>query len=685
MRTHINQIAFSIRVFEIISAMMLLIVLSPLLIVKALYLLARGEQVFEQIQFHGHMNMFNQYQFTRGRFSGILHLYNVLTGDMGYVGSRAQYAVIEATPYTVRPGLMSFEKMHQQMGICYDKFTDDPHLNHSIGNYLVTLGRCIIGYALASTKSKLSIEPQVMTEPQTGPKPVENKFEIFKVCIDNLTMTQAINSVVNTAKDTQPNIFEGLSSTPNQCQQFCFVNTDCLNTAYKDDVYRQTLAQANKVFADGSGIRLASKLLGFTVKDNVNGTDMLPLLCQKAAKQQLPLFLLGAKPGVAQQAANKLVAAHPGLKIAGTQDGYFDEAKVDEVIATINQSGAKILLVAMGAPAQDNWIAKYQHRLQVPVAMGVGGLFDFYAERVSRAPVAIRQIGMEWTWRLMQEPVRMWRRYLIGNPLFVLRVIETKFKLKTGLEAVSKALSTTSTPQSDDEKVGNAIETNPIGHFSHHKLKYASRRKQRYYLKLLAAKVAKRSFDIVASAILMLLLSPLLLITALLIRIESPGAILFTQTRAGLNNQPFTMWKFRSMFIDAEARLAKLQQQNEMRGGVIFKMKSDPRVTRVGRFIRKASIDELPQLWNVFIGEMSLVGPRPALPSEVSQYQPSDHRRLLTKPGITCIWQVSGRSDIPFDRQVELDVDYLYKQSFTQDFKLLLKTIPAVLFARGAY
>jgi lipopolysaccharide/colanic/teichoic acid biosynthesis glycosyltransferase len=145
------------------------------------------------------------------------------------------------------------------------------------------------------------------------------------------------------------------------------------------------------------------------------------------------------------------------------------------------------------------------------------------------------------------------------------------------------------------------------------------------------------------------------------------------------------MYKFRSMYIDAEARKAALAKNNEMDGGVIFKMKHDPRITRVGRYIRRASIDELPQLWNVLKGDMSLVGPRPPVPSEVSQYTLSDRRRLEAKPGITCVWQVSGRSDIPFEQQVELDFAYIESQSLWMDIKLLLKTIPAVLLGRGAY
>ncbi|RUQ38647.1 MAG: exopolysaccharide biosynthesis polyprenyl glycosylphosphotransferase [Candidatus Competibacteraceae bacterium] len=200
-----------------------------------------------------------------------------------------------------------------------------------------------------------------------------------------------------------------------------------------------------------------------------------------------------------------------------------------------------------------------------------------------------------------------------------------------------------------------------------------------------SAYVFKRLLDIVAALILLILLALPLLTIALLIRLESPGPVLFKQTRVGRWGQLFTMWKFRSMYIDAEARKAALLAANESSGGVIFKMKRDPRITKVGRFIRKASIDELPQLWNVLIGDMSLVGPRPALPSEVDQYSLADRRRLEVIPGITCIWQVSGRSDIPFPEQVKLDVQYIESSSFWQDILILLKTVPAVILGRGAY
>jgi len=197
--------------------------------------------------------------------------------------------------------------------------------------------------------------------------------------------------------------------------------------------------------------------------------------------------------------------------------------------------------------------------------------------------------------------------------------------------------------------------------------------------------LAKRFFDMFVSGVILLVLSPFLLALILWIRLDSQGSVLFPQTRVGKGGKLFTMWKFRSMYIDAEKRQAALMKNNEMKGGVLFKMKEDPRITSVGRFIRKFSIDELPQLWNVFIGDMSLVGPRPPLPSEVAEYTAYQRRRLEATPGITCVWQISGRSDIPFVQQVEMDLAYIASQSFWGDIALLLKTIPAVLTARGAY
>ncbi len=199
------------------------------------------------------------------------------------------------------------------------------------------------------------------------------------------------------------------------------------------------------------------------------------------------------------------------------------------------------------------------------------------------------------------------------------------------------------------------------------------------------ARVLKRTLDVAASLAAMVLLFPVFALTALAIVLENPGPVFYTQVRVGQNGKHFRFYKFRSMIANADRIKSSLSGQNESRDGVIFKMKKDPRITRVGRIIRKFSIDELPQLANVLKGDMSLVGPRPPLPQEVSSYTLEQRKRLHVRPGITCFWQVSGRSDIPFTDQVRLDLQYIQSTGILTDLVILLKTIPAVLTGKGAY
>ena len=185
--------------------------------------------------------------------------------------------------------------------------------------------------------------------------------------------------------------------------------------------------------------------------------------------------------------------------------------------------------------------------------------------------------------------------------------------------------------------------------------------------------ISKRSLDFIASLVGLILLSPLLAVVAILIKLESQGPIIFSQKRIGLNGKEFKMYKFRSMVQNAEELKEKLRKQNEM-SGPMFKMKNDPRVTKVGRFIRKTSIDELPQLINVLKGDMSLVGPRPSLPKEVKEFETWMIRRLDVKPGLTCYWQVSGRNNIDFEDWMKLDIKYVEERNFLLDLKLIFKT-----------
>ena len=193
----------------------------------------------------------------------------------------------------------------------------------------------------------------------------------------------------------------------------------------------------------------------------------------------------------------------------------------------------------------------------------------------------------------------------------------------------------------------------------------------------------RRTVELGLALALLVILSPLLLLIAVAIKIDSPGPVLFRQLRCGLHGRPFTFLKFRSMRVDAEALKKHLAPYNEM-DGPAFKMTNDPRVTPLGRFLRRTSLDELPQLWNIVRGDMSIVGPRPAVLDEVRQYEPWQRRRLSMKPGLTCLWQVSGRNELTFDEWMRLDLEYIDNWSLWLDVKIAFKTIPAVLFGRGA-
>ncbi|GIU52157.1 hypothetical protein TUM4438_44130 [Shewanella sairae] len=612
-----------------------------------------------------------------GRFQKLPMLFNLLHGQVSLLGSAIVYVVpatshskdrskeiVSQAHYIANPGLISIEQLNSATGLNFEQSTISLTRAHSsLIRYLFALLRNL----MVSMTTGIFCKKSQVRHSQTS---------VFGINLTNWSMEQLLAEIHSQASTPQAPM-----------RQYSFVNADCLNISTRNAQYRQCLLKNQQVFADGIGVRLACSSKGAVLKDNLNGTDMFPRLCQLAAANNLSIYLLGASDGVAQQAAENMQSKYPQLSIAGCHSGFFDsqthtQANQD-VIEKINQSGADILLVAMGAPKQELWLEANKAALTCKVGIGVGGLFDFYAQRIKRAPLWLRQMGLEWTYRLLQEPKRMWKRYIIGNPSFLLKVyLENRQLAKRERRLFARATPTLSKQQLLLALNKSQTLKQSLPMFNS---KQANVRRAKFNLALKLQYACKRMLDILVSSVLLVLLSPLLLLTSLLIRIESPGAALFSQVRAGLNNRSFTMWKFRSMYQDAEQRLAELNLNNEMAGGMIFKIQQDPRITCIGRFIRKTSIDELPQLWNVLRGDMSLVGPRPALSSEVKQYSQYHRGRLAVKPGITCIWQVSGRSTIPFERQVELDIDYIYQQSFTADLWLLIKTIPAVIFARGAY
>ena len=413
-----------------------------------------------------------------------------------------------------------------------------------------------------------------------------------------------------------------------------FINAHCINVARKSKAYREALSHSDLLLPDGIGLEVAARMSGCDKPDNLNGTDLFPLICERAAVEGAGLFFLGGNPGVADRAAAWACGEWPSLRIRGTEHGFFDRNDEDALIERINRSGAAILFVGLGVPLQEEWIARNRDRLDVPVVLGVGGLFDYYSGRIPRAPQAVRTARCEWAWRLAMEPRRMAGRYLLGNAVFL----------------------------------------------AHAAMEAAARRGA----PALAGRIAKRAFDIAAATLALIGLFPIFLATALAIRMEDNGPVFFRQTRIGAGGRTFSMIKFRSMYTDAEERRAALLAQSD-RAGTCFKMQDDPRITRTGKIIRRLSIDELPQIFNVLAGSMSVVGPRPALPGEVAQYHGRQWERLSGKPGITCSWQVKGRAEIPFHRQAIMDRAYLRRQSFATDLKLIAMTVPAVIGGRGAY
>ncbi|MGH1415176.1 MAG: WecB/TagA/CpsF family glycosyltransferase [Pelagimonas sp.] len=462
------------------------------------------------------------------------------------------------------------------------------------------------------------------------------EFDVGATPIEQLSKTTATSTLNKALSVLDQPLWDGTTQGAiaqclnGQRNTVFFLNAHCANIRARHRTYAQALARADYVFPDGIGVEMAAKMCGDQVTTNLNGTDLVPELLQEAGRRGLSVFLFGARAGVAQAAADKLMVSCPGLRVAGILDGYAQSANNRQTVAHINASGADIVLVAKGVPLQELWIDQHRDQLEARLVIGVGALFDFVSGMVPRAPEPIRKARAEWLYRLCCEPKRMARRYLIGNATF-------------------------------------------LGRASVHAIKG-----------LAAGTIEKRMLDVVLASACIVLLSPILCLIALAIRMDSRGPAVFSQTRVGEFGAEFKLFKFRTMHLDAETRRADILAMSD-REGLCFKSRQDPRITRVGMFLRKWSLDEIPQILNVLKGDMSLVGPRPALPGEVEAYPEHALGRLLAKPGITGLWQVSGRADIGFDKMIDLDLAYIKARSIWLDLMLLALTFRAVLLRQGAY
>jgi N-acetylglucosaminyldiphosphoundecaprenol N-acetyl-beta-D-mannosaminyltransferase len=251
-----------------------------------------------------------------------------------------------------------------------------------------------------------------MTDTQSIPG---NDLGILSIRIHNITMNEAIDRII-------------VWLNQDVHKQVAFVNADCANISQNNEEYLRVLNNADLCLGDGIGIRIAAKINGTDIVQNVNGTDMFPLLCKALSGTRKRLYYLGARPDVISGLVDWTTQNYPDLIIAGEHHGYFKDSELEDITTQIRQTYPDLLLVAFGAPKQDLWISEFLSETGAKVGIGVGGLFDFYSGRIPRAPIWMRRCGLEWLYRLIQEPGRLWRRYLIGNFVFLYRVVKSRIR-----------------------------------------------------------------------------------------------------------------------------------------------------------------------------------------------------------------------------------------------------------------
>jgi N-acetylglucosaminyldiphosphoundecaprenol N-acetyl-beta-D-mannosaminyltransferase len=399
------------RLLDIVRAGLIAI---PFLILNLFALLLPGVRVVRKRRVGRRGIAFNEYRL-RCPPTGIGHvlekislhrtpaILNILRGEMSFVGPRALKEDeplppegLEHLRFSVRPGFVSPWWLRVRSNMTFDSefdvdadYVKQLSLKQDIG--------VVLRMMLASVYGKDEIEG-------------EDTFSLLGVRMANLTTAGTIDHIDSVIKAQGH-------------ERLSFVNADSLNKAFVDDDFRNTLNSGDMVLADGIGIKLGVRITKQHVRENVNGTDLFPRLCEHMSNEGQSLYLLGAKEGVPERVRDWVNENYPGVKVVGVRNGYFTEAELPGICEAIRKAQPDVLLVAFGAPRQEAWIKEHAAKLNTHVAIGVGGLFDFYSGNMPRAPIWMREVGIEWLYRLLQEPRRMFKRYLVGNLIFVLRVL----------------------------------------------------------------------------------------------------------------------------------------------------------------------------------------------------------------------------------------------------------------------
>lgn len=409
---------FQVRVLEVFTSSILLLMFLPIYLLNIILAVIKRRNLFcfrQKTDALGRQVMLRAFRYGLLKRSAVL--IDIMFGKFGFIGvstnhtlsNEQQRQVLENANSYVLPGLSSLYDIHRAVGL-------DTHSAWNLFNKQQSMG--VFQHFVLMIKAML-VHQLYQSKPLQTPR-VAN---LFKLPINNVSMTRAVNWSIHGHSLVKHNWNQ---QTP---QLGFFVNAHSINLAQKNGNFKSCLRHANALFADGSGMRVAAKSIGIKLEGNINGTDMLPRICEQAQIQGKSLFLLGGQPSRAELAANKLIELFPQLNIAGVHHGFFDfnDSQLNqELIAKINNSNADIVLVGLGSPSQEFWCKQYLHQLNCTSVLAVGGLFDYFSGAIPRAPMLMRELGLEWIWRLRQEPIIKFKRYVVGTPLFLIRTFLLK-------------------------------------------------------------------------------------------------------------------------------------------------------------------------------------------------------------------------------------------------------------------
>jgi N-acetylglucosaminyldiphosphoundecaprenol N-acetyl-beta-D-mannosaminyltransferase len=385
-------------------AFVLILILLPCFLINALLALMTRKSLFSMLRKSDALNrQVILHSFSCGIWVKTAVLFDIYLGKISFCGISLSHSLSPELQFSVlnqiksKAGIFSLYDLHLKTGLTVMSKTQllEQQLNGNFVDYLALIIKSFMAICLyGRTMNKLK----------------NTKYlSLFGLKVNNTSMGDTVKWITDT------------KTQPYETKIGFFINVNSINLSIENTQFFKELSKANALFADGSGMRLAANKAGYLLKGNNNGTDMLPHLCKRCVENNQSLYLFGAAPGVANKAANTLVSQFPKLKIAGTEHGYKTDSHDEQIITAINNSDCDVLLVAMGSPVQEQWLLKHRDQLQCKTALAVGGLFDFYSGNISRSPMWLREIGMEWMWRLLQEPRNKFSRYVIGNPLFLYR------------------------------------------------------------------------------------------------------------------------------------------------------------------------------------------------------------------------------------------------------------------------